>query len=51
MDWKLRSHTDGSRRPVRIRGVITEGDGADRALCFSTDSLPDGVFLKACGSR
>lgn len=39
------------RHPVRIRGVITEGDGADRALRFSTDSLPDGVFLKACGSR
>ena len=39
------------RHPVRIRGVITEGDGADRALRFSTGSLPDGVFLKACGSR
>ncbi len=34
-----------------IRGAVTEGDGADRALRFSTDSLPDGVFLKACGSR
>jgi hypothetical protein len=39
------------RHPVRIRGAITEGDGPDRALRFSTDSLPDGVFLKACGSR
>jgi len=39
------------RHPVRIRGVVTEGVGRDRALRFSTDSLPDGVFLKACGSR
>ena len=39
------------RHPVRIRGVITEGAGVDRSLRFSTDSLPDGVFLKACGSR
>jgi hypothetical protein len=39
------------RHPVRIRGVITEGSGANRSLKFSTDSLPDGVFLKACGSR
>jgi hypothetical protein len=39
------------RHPVRIRGVITAGTGADRSLRFSTDSLPDGVFLKACGSR
>ena len=39
------------RHPVRIRGVVTEGVGTDRALRFSTDSLPDGRFLKACGSR
>jgi hypothetical protein len=39
------------RHPVRIRGVITEGAGANRSLRFSTDSLPDGLFLKACGSR
>ena len=39
------------RHPVRIRGVIAEGDIGDRSLRFSTDSLPDGVFLKACGSR
>jgi len=35
------------RHPVRIRGVIAEGDIGDRSLRFSTDSLPDGVFLKA----
>jgi hypothetical protein len=39
------------RHPVRIRGVVVEGEGQGRSLRFSTDSLPDGVFLKACGSR
>jgi hypothetical protein len=39
------------RHPVRIRGVITDAGDADHSLRFSTDSLPDGVFLKACGSR
>jgi hypothetical protein len=37
--------------PVRLRGVVMTNDGNGRRLAFSTGSLPDGVFLKACGTR
>ena len=42
----------GCRRPVRLSGRITasSGDGHQQ-LRFNTRSLPDGVLLKACGSR
>jgi hypothetical protein len=39
------------RFPVRIRGMVVEGQGSDRSVAFTTDALPDSVFLKACGSR
>ena len=39
------------RHPVRLRGVVMTNDGNGRRLVFSTGSLPDGVFLKACGTR
>ena len=40
------------RRPVRLSGIIT-GIGAEgnREVRFDTRSLPDGVLLKACGTR
>jgi hypothetical protein len=42
----------GCRRPVRLSGRITasSGDGHQQVR-FHTRSLPDGVLLKACGSR
>jgi hypothetical protein len=39
------------RHPVRLRGVVIANDGGGRRLVFSTGQLPDGVVLKACGSR
>jgi hypothetical protein len=39
------------RHPIRLRGYAsTETDG-ERTIVFSSTSLPDGVVLKACGSR
>jgi hypothetical protein len=39
------------RHPIRLRGyAAAEGDGG-RTVVFSSASLPDGVTLKACGSR
>jgi hypothetical protein len=42
----------GCRRPVRLSGRITASstDGHHRVR-FNTRSLPDGVLLKACGTR
>lgn len=42
----------GCRRPVRLSGRITasSSDG-DHQVRFNTRSLPDGVLLKACGTR
>jgi hypothetical protein len=42
----------GCRRPVRLSGRITasSGDGHQQVR-FNTRSLPDGVLLKACGTR
>jgi hypothetical protein len=42
----------GCRRPVRLSGRITasSGDGHHQVR-FNTRSLPDGVLLKACGTR
>ncbi len=39
------------RHPVRLRGVVMTIDGSGRRLAFSTGKLPDGVFLKGCGTR
>jgi hypothetical protein len=39
------------RHPVRLRGVVIANDGGARRLAFSSGQLPDGVVLKACGSR
>jgi len=42
----------GCQRPVRLSGrVIGLGDGGSLNLRFDTRNLPDGVLLKACGSR
>ena len=40
------------RRPIRLSGIVT-GTGADgtRQVRFDTSTLPDGVLLKACGTR
>jgi len=40
------------RRPVRLRGRISAVDEAGRrSLLFDSARLPDGVLLKACGTR
>jgi len=39
------------RHPIRLRSAAACGEGAERRLDFSCTSLPDGVALKACGSR
>jgi hypothetical protein len=39
------------RRPVRLSGRITGTVDDGRRVLFDTRSLPDGVLLKACGTR
>lgn len=39
------------RHPIRIRGTVTVDDGTVPRIAFSTAKLPDGVTMKACGSR
>jgi hypothetical protein len=39
------------REPVRLSGRVTEVDGSRRDIVYTTASEPDGVLLKACGSR
>jgi hypothetical protein len=39
------------RRPIRLRGYVVASAAGERRISFSSASLPDGVFLKACGSR
>ena len=39
------------RHPIRLHGYATRGTNGDRMVVFSSASLPDGVVLKACGSR
>lgn len=39
------------RHPIRLRGYAIAGPDGDRKVVFSSASLPDGVMLKACGSR
>ena len=41
------------RHPVRLRGYVRDLDAGTTAgaLAFSSLALPDGVVLKACGSR
>ena len=42
----------GCRRPVRLSGrVMGIGDGGLPEIRFDSRHLPDGVLLKACGSR
>ena len=42
----------GCRRPVRLAGKVTAtGPTGLPEVRFDTSSLPDGVLLKACGSR
>jgi hypothetical protein len=51
-DFKTQGENCGwCAHPVRLRGMVVRGDGADRRVSFSSRSLPDGVVLKACGSR
>lgn len=40
-------------RPVRLKGQVTESDGATGLITtqFTTKTEPDGVLLKACGNR
>jgi hypothetical protein len=44
-------HCGWCRHPIRLRGVVMTNVGNERRVAFSTGSLPDGVFLKACGTR
>ncbi len=39
------------RHPIRLRGAVISLTGNERVRIFSTGGLPDGVFLKACGTR
>ena len=39
------------RHPIRLRGYVVSSDGDGRHITYTSASLPDGVFLKACGSR
>jgi hypothetical protein len=39
------------RCPIRLRGYVVSGPVGEQAVTFSSASLPDGVVLKACGSR
>ena len=39
------------RHPIRLRGFVVSGPPGEQAVTFSSASLPDGVVLKACGSR
>jgi hypothetical protein len=39
------------RHPIRLRGYVVASGEGERRITFSSASLPDGVFLKACGSR
>jgi hypothetical protein len=43
----------GCRRPVRLSGrsIRMDHDGLRPRVTFDTRSLPDGVLLKACGTR
>jgi len=38
-------------QPIRLQGVVVEGHGSSKRVRLSTKQLPDGVVLKACGSR
>ena len=39
------------RHPIRLRGYAWSGTNSDRTVVFASASLPDGVVLKACGTR
>jgi hypothetical protein len=38
------------RHPIRLRGYVVSSDTGGRHIIYTSASLPDGVFLKACGS-
>ena len=39
------------RPPIRLRGYVVSSDAVGCHITYTSASLPDGVFLKACGSR
>ena len=39
------------RHPIRLRGAVISRRGDEGVRVFTTGPLPDGVFLKACGTR
>jgi hypothetical protein len=39
------------RCPIRLRGYAVSGRAGEETVTFSSATLPDGVVLKACGSR
>lgn len=39
------------RHPIRLRGFTLSGPVGSESVSFTSLSLPDGVVLKACGSR
>jgi len=39
------------RHPIRLRGWALSGPAGHQTVTFTSRSLPDGVVLKACGSR
>lgn len=39
------------RHPIRLRGFALSGPAGSESVSFTSLSLPDGVLLKACGSR
>jgi len=39
------------RHPIRLRGHVVSGHTGEESVRLSSASLPDGVLLKACGSR
>ena len=52
--WEtLVSQANYCRRPVRLKGYIEQVDSKTcrKKLTYSTSQEPDGVLLKACGSR
>jgi hypothetical protein len=39
------------RHPIRLRGYVVSTSAGERRVTYTSASLPDGVLLKACGSR
>ncbi len=49
--WLRATAAAGAAVPIRLRGFVVSGRPGEQAVTFSSASLPDGVVLKACGSR